>query len=1839
MSYVNFNDITMSVGRASYGGDSADVSGDLSSGVVNIYSTVGAFAALKSDGSVITWGGVEGLVAYNQWLTDGSLNLYYVRDDGLGDSKVGINMNYPMHSVDMSGTTRIGDHGTTDSIFYDFSGSNTFGRASEISGNARDNIRKVITTQYFTLVLYQSGVVYLYTSRDRTTLGELATIHGESDVIDIVTQEYDIDINYQLVVAIKRDGTVRAWTHGGATVDTIIDTLETAPYKFRSVSVGSTRNAINQIEIMCTAITYNSVYQTFGRIFSNAFPAEIGTNVQQVSAGENMVTYLRNDGTVFMELVYGGTNSYNTVGFASLRNIVKISSGQYHVVALDYSGVAYGWGASTLALDDNRVRGIGELSPYSNIYSRTGVWNVYAGGSHTVLLLRSGGGGGGDSTTVFACGETIYEDASGTIPIGVFNDVVRVFAGDRTTFMQRFEPNNKIDGATQFRDRVIIGSTEGALSHGIDHTMTLYDTRSAGSAGSIYIGGLGDTTAYSRVILADDLSFNAPYKSQWMLEHAKGGNADENHLRIVYVDGRRRVQPMTFDNDGNMRVGYQQDISGYTHRLDVCGNVNITGTLTTGNSVTIENNLVVRNTTLCVSGSQVSVGTRTPAFNTAFDVSGNARVGGNMTITGTTALQTITLANGYTIGSYFLVSSSGVGIGTVALQETLTVAGNSNVSGIAFAGRAGIGKAGSASMLTNTALDVSGNTVLSGRVGIGSGNVVPTGNALDVSGSMSVSGSSRFGGNMGVYGVSAGDVALDVSGTTVLRGGNVGIGKTNPAVRLDVVGASIFTGNTAIIGNVGIGTSTPSAALDIIGASRFTGTTSVLGNVGIGKTTPIAALDVDGAGIFSGSIGIGKTNPATALDVVGGASATGNVTVGGNMCVGKTTISPSLALDVSGNTNIVGTAFVSGATTICGTLFVTDISGFKGSQWGDSGNDVYYQKGFVGIGTSSPTTILEISGTTYFNKTNVLDPPTEKPISPNRWSDIIWAAEASGNTGLFVMVSSSSDVSNQIGVSVDGITWEYYPTPNNLYLTSIAWSPTANGTGLFVAAAPDAGVVTSPNGRDWTLYTTVVNSVTRSFVSVVWHQSREVFIGLSAYATRVRDLLAFSFDGITWTASNNSTVLSVRDFSSMIYNPMTGGLVISVLDYFGGYTPKLISITNSQISSFASQPTYIVLSGYSFVHQVYLSYSSRYGVIYANSGISEYTFYSSNGINWTSISSLASSYIYTITSTSDYDVALGNSGQSNTSRLSTQITNWDTTVTYPTFEYAWSQAAWSPSRKTLVAIDRTRTTSDKILVLTEITQPAITITETSIGIGIGTTPTTYLLDIVNNNTATYQPMRVGNHFGVTNTRIGIGTTNPQTLCQVRLASASAPSGTPGDIAAWDDTYMTIGSASATSGGSSGALGMGYNDSIGSVIASLAPGSTWKDLLYQGSQHRLFSNAVERLRVASSEVTVYTSMNVSSNTLFVNSSTGRVGIGKSNPDVSLDVNGSMIITGSVGIGKTSIQNGIAFDVSGNTVFRGTMNTAGTSGTLSFYANDMVSRHGYMSHSGASGVMEINNQQNGDMLFSTNNSEKMRIKNDGRVGIGRSNPSTTFDVSGTTISTTIGIGKTSVTSGTVLDVSGTTATTAIAVGKTSVASGFALDVSGSVNISGGFMTGAPISGLGGGVYPSMQYYRLTSARAGNTSTSAQSLLGFGVQLVGGFTYEFEGLYSLSRSTGSTSHTIAHSFVTSSSISSLGYYVNVTGGAALTVQTTLLGNSYLTTNASMVVTSGHTNLHVIIQVKGVVSMNTTGTFIPNYTLSVSPGTGTGAAYSTNIGSYFKIWPIGSNATSSSIGTWVAG
>jgi hypothetical protein len=169
---------------------------------------------------------------------------------------------------------------------------------------------------------------------------------------------------------------------------------------------------------------------------------------------------------------------------------------------------------------------------------------------------------------------------------------------------------------------------------------------------------------------------------------------------------------------------------------------------------------------------------------------------------------------------------------------------------------------------------------------------------------------------------------------------------------------------------------------------------------------------------------------------------------------------------------------------------------------------------------------------------------------------------------------------------------------------------------------------------------------------------------------------------------------------------------------------------------------------------------------------------------------------------------------------------------------------------------------------------------------------------------------------------------------------------------------------------------------------------------------------------------------------------------------------------------------------------------------------------------------------------------------------------------------------------------------------------------------------------GVVPGAQFFRLDSGLAGANVNTAQSIFGVGVTLSASTVYAFEAVYRLSKSAGTTSHTIGIGFGGSATVNNIGFSTlypptlpvsNNAGASNIFFSTVATNQTY--TSAS---TTAGVEWYVVI--RGTVSINAGGTFIPQYTLSAAPG----GAYTTAAGSYFLIYPIGASGANTSVGTW---
>ena len=168
----------------------------------------------------------------------------------------------------------------------------------------------------------------------------------------------------------------------------------------------------------------------------------------------------------------------------------------------------------------------------------------------------------------------------------------------------------------------------------------------------------------------------------------------------------------------------------------------------------------------------------------------------------------------------------------------------------------------------------------------------------------------------------------------------------------------------------------------------------------------------------------------------------------------------------------------------------------------------------------------------------------------------------------------------------------------------------------------------------------------------------------------------------------------------------------------------------------------------------------------------------------------------------------------------------------------------------------------------------------------------------------------------------------------------------------------------------------------------------------------------------------------------------------------------------------------------------------------------------------------------------------------------------------------------------------------------------------------------------------YYRLDANLALQNLNTAQDVFGVGVALLANTVYEFEAVIALERPSGSYStHTIGFGLaeVGGLTVNNVAYYANGT-------HTTLAGTTspdacaYTTTTANTAITPSMSAttaaLYLRTVIKGTISINAAGTLKPQVTFSTAPGAS--QVYSTRLGSFFKIWPIGAAGSNSSAGTW---
>jgi hypothetical protein len=195
-----------------------------------------------------------------------------------------------------------------------------------------------------------------------------------------------------------------------------------------------------------------------------------------------------------------------------------------------------------------------------------------------------------------------------------------------------------------------------------------------------------------------------------------------------------------------------------------------------------------------------------------------------------------------------------------------------------------------------------------------------------------------------------GGMALNVYGDNTTRSANA-------------VSSPIQLFSVTMSGNVGVGTVSPVFDSNVSKFLTVDGGAGTIGSIGTGGNIPSTSTAVGQFAFVNSNLGTTEKRVAT---IVGGTDAATNsgiidfytasagsfsaprirITSSGNVGIGTST--PTTKLDVNGTVNATG-------------LTVNGVP-VGGSQWSTSGTTINYSTGNVGIGTSSPTYSLDVNG-------------------------------------------------------------------------------------------------------------------------------------------------------------------------------------------------------------------------------------------------------------------------------------------------------------------------------------------------------------------------------------------------------------------------------------------------------------------------------------------------------------------------------------------------------------------------------------------------------------------------------------------------------------------------------------------------------------------------------------------------------------------------------------------------------------------------------------------------------------------------------------------------------------
>ncbi|MDZ8140451.1 MAG: DUF4347 domain-containing protein [Nostoc sp. DedQUE04] len=349
-------------GNSTYGGDSSSVTGQLASGVTNISSTYYAFAALKEDGSVVTWGdsGFGGnSSAVSSQLTSGVTNIFstHIAFAALKSDGSVVTWGYSTNGGDSStvssqlasGVTNIFSTDTafaalkSDGSVVTWGYSTNGGDSSTVSSQLGSGVTNIFSTDSAFAALKSDGSVITWGLID---YGEANIPVSSQQLASGVTNIFSADSAF---AALKKDGSVVTWgysTNGGdsSTVSSQLGSGVT--------NIFSTHTAFAALKSDGSVVTWG--YSPQGGD-SSTVSSQLGSGVTNIFSTDSAFAALKSDGSVV-------TWGYNTKGGDSstvssqlASGVTNISSTRTAFAALKSDGSVVTWGENYYGGDSSSV--------------------------------------------------------------------------------------------------------------------------------------------------------------------------------------------------------------------------------------------------------------------------------------------------------------------------------------------------------------------------------------------------------------------------------------------------------------------------------------------------------------------------------------------------------------------------------------------------------------------------------------------------------------------------------------------------------------------------------------------------------------------------------------------------------------------------------------------------------------------------------------------------------------------------------------------------------------------------------------------------------------------------------------------------------------------------------------------------------------------------------------------------------------------------------------------------------------------------------------------------------------------------------------------------------------------------------------------------------------------------------------------------------------------------------------------------------------------------------------------------------------------------------------------